>query len=366
MRWLKLVLLFVMFFPPLALAQENNSGLKKSAEEPTTQAQVLAQENNSGLKKSAGEATTQPQPQPQPESEAKRPSIEGSMVGYIDNAIVGSQIRFRVDAGFDNHSPDRAEFFYGKCGCYRNPAAGAAFDPNAPGPGPGIPKRLNFQQLYLHAEYAPSPRFSFFTEVPVRFIQPQGFVGNMGGFGNHGGLSDLRAGFKLALVASANQYLTFQFRTYFPTGAASKGLGTDHYSVESTLLLYQKVADRVAVEAHLGDWHPINGSAGVPVANSENFAGDVFTYGVGPSYELYRGETIRFAPVVEFFGWAVLSGFQTDQPGLSKASGTTANIKVGARTSIGNQNSLYLGFGQALSHRIWYDQIVRFEYRYAF
>jgi hypothetical protein len=41
-----------------------------------------------------------------------RPASEGSMVGYVDDAIVASQIRFRFDAGFHDNAPDRAEFFY--------------------------------------------------------------------------------------------------------------------------------------------------------------------------------------------------------------------------------------------------------------
>ena len=42
------------------------------------------------------------------------------MVGYIDNAIVvSSEVRIRFDAAFNDQFPDRAEFIYGKCGCYR-------------------------------------------------------------------------------------------------------------------------------------------------------------------------------------------------------------------------------------------------------
>src|SRR6476469_587599 len=44
----------------------------------------------------------------------------GSMVGYIEDPSVASQVRVRFDAGFNMTSPDRAEFFYGKCGCYRD------------------------------------------------------------------------------------------------------------------------------------------------------------------------------------------------------------------------------------------------------
>jgi hypothetical protein len=314
-----------------------------------------------------------------PPSEPK-PTIPSSMVGYIDNAIVGSQIRIRFDAGFHNNAPDRAEFFYPQCSCI-----------NGPGPN-SVVANLNFQQLYLHGEYAPTKRFSFFTEVPVRWIQPQLEIvpSDTARLPNEAGLSDVAAGFKLAAVASSNQYLTFQFQAYFPSGNASAGLGTNHYSVEPALLYYRRLSDRVALEAQVGDLHPIGGSScprscdnQTPPPNSHEFAGDVFFYGVGPSYVLYRGENVRIAPVIELVGWRVLGGFVTDSAtatsgtngtatsggfqGAVSADGTNiVNLKVGARTSIGRRNSFYVGFGQAVTHSVWYEHIVRAEYRYSF
>jgi hypothetical protein len=324
------------------------------------------------------EAKSAPQPKPDKNkpSEIKRPPIEGSMVGYIDNAIVGSQIRIRFDAAFDDNSPDRDEFFYAKCGCYRalnGTAFAAAFDPNAPGPGTGIPTAINYQQLYANVEYAPFTRLSFFTEVPFRWLQPQGFVPASSlpftpvNFSNQGGLSDVEAGFKAAVIANQNTYLTFQFRTYFPSGNSYKGLGTAHYSVEPAILFYQRFSDRISLEAQFNDWHPIGGSAGVPVSNSEGFAGDILSYGVGPSYQAYRGENVSITPVVEVVSWRILSGFQSLQPGFETVDGTNiVNIKAGVRTSIGAHNSIYVGFGQAVTHDIWYKHLVRLEYRYTF
>ena len=52
--------------------------------------------------------------------------ISDSNTGYVDNAIVGNQVRLRADASFNQKQPDRAEFFYAKCGCYRpHPSAPA-------------------------------------------------------------------------------------------------------------------------------------------------------------------------------------------------------------------------------------------------
>jgi hypothetical protein len=53
-----------------------------------------------------------------PSGEIKRPKIEGSMVGYIDNAIVGTEARLRFEVAIDDQYPDLGEFFYAKCGCY--------------------------------------------------------------------------------------------------------------------------------------------------------------------------------------------------------------------------------------------------------
>lgn len=299
-----------------------------------------------------------------------------SMVGYIDSPIVGSQIRIRFDAALHTNAPDRAEFFYAQY-------AGL----NGPGPN-SVVADLNFQQLYLHAEYAPSKRFSFFAEVPVRWIQPQLTVANVRSTPplnvNEAGLSDIAAGLKLAAVASSNQYLTFQFQAYFPSGNASIGLGTNHYSVEPALLYYRRLLDRVVLEAQVGDSHPIGGSSCQPCntipppppPKSEGFAGEVFFYGVGPSYVLYRGEHVRIAPVIELVGWRVLGGLETNcvpsvpncsnQKAVSADGTNIVNLKVGARTMVGAHSSFYIGYGHQLTHAVWYKEIVRAEYRYSF
>jgi hypothetical protein len=313
-----------------------------------------------------------------------------SMVGYIENAIIGSQIRIRSDAAFHMNFPDRAEFFYARYSGLNNGHDNSLNN----GPGPqSVVVDLNFQQLYLRAEYAPIERFSFFAEVPVRWIQPQHTVANATSPCtncaniNSAGLSDIVAGFKLAAIASSNQYLTFQFQAHFPSGNASTGLGTNHYSVEPDLLYYRRLSDRVALEAQAGDSHPIGGSfcpqpcvadlPGAPPFAAGGFAGDVFFYGVGPSYVLYQGEHVRIAPVIELVGWRVLGGLQTicvpsvldcanQQQGASADGTNIVNLKVGARTSIGSHNSFYVGFGHVVTHSLWYQEVVRAEYRYSF
>jgi hypothetical protein len=300
-----------------------------------------------------------------------RPKIAGSMVGYVDDAIVGSQVRIRFEAGFHNDAPDRAEFFYAKCGCFNTDK-----DASAPGPGPGIATDIRFQQLYLQTEYAPGGRFSVFAELPFRWLQPQSFSGpakftengaaNGPSLENPSGLGDLRAGVKVALTESSDRALTLQVRAYFPTGKEEHGLGTGHSSIEPSLLYYRKLSERTTIEAQVGDWHPTGGSAGIPTSGSKKFSGDVIFYGAGVSHEVYASARMRIAPVAELFGWHVVSGFQTGQADPDAGGIDIVNLKAGARLILDEHNSFYGGIGRALTGAVWYRDIARIEYRYSY
>jgi len=367
----QLILLVAMLSPVAMLSQETNSvdatpqarfSLREQASATARLESVLQPGLSIMRPDGGGQQASAPAPKRQPErSEGRRPLIEGSMVGYVDNAVVGSQIRVRFDAGFHDRSPDRSEFFYAQCACNGG---------DAPGPQPGASNKINFQQLYFEAEYAPVSRFSVFTEVPIRWIQPKSFIpGSFAQttFSNKSGISDVRAGFKVAVAAAPSHSLTFQLRGYFPSGDSSQGLGTDHYSVEPSLLYFQKLSERWSVESQLGGWLPIHGSH----FQGTRFAGDILFYGVGPSYQLYNGNHVRFAPVVELFGWNVRGGLATVElnggPAVVDATGiNVVNLKFGARTSIGRHSSFYVGYGRALTSDVWYTDIARAEYRYTF
>ncbi len=332
-----------------------------------------------------GPATQAPKPAAKPKAKTKAttpqettwPTVESSMVGYIDNAIVGNEVRVRFNAAFNDQFPDRAEFIYGKCGCYRNPMLPpppGPFDPNAPGPGPGIPNNVNFQTLSFMAEYAPIRRLSVFAELPIRWLQPSGVVppgDAMPAFSNGAGISDITLGLKYAMLVTEHNYLTAQLTTYFPSGNALHGLGTNHYSLEPALLYHGTVSDRFTVEGEIGGWLPTGGSAGDPTTGSQGFAGNIFFYGIGPSYTLVDGDKFRLAPVVELIGWSVTGGQQTEitstgGPTFSASGTNIVNIKLGARMAFREHNSVYIGYGRPLTSADWYNDILRVEYRYSF
>lgn len=272
-------------------------------------------------------------------------------VGYIDSAVVQNQVRFRFDASFDNPTPDRAEFFYPQCGCF----------PGGPGPLGQPVSRVDYQEISLFAESLIfGDMVSGFVELPFRFIDPQGKA-------NSEGVSDLNIGIKAALLANRCQRLTFQFRTYLPTGEGRKGLGTEHVSLEPALLCMRRF-DGGTLEAEIRDWIPIDGT--------DAFAGNVLRYGVGVSLDCYDDGCLSIKPVLETVAWSVLSGDFLDRsnpPSLrSSAETTIVNIKIGARFNFAPRccgdgtKSLYVGYGKALTNDRWYDDTIRAEYRLLF
>lgn len=279
-----------------------------------------------------------------------------SAVGYIDPALPLTCVRVRADAAYGDNRPDRAEFFYPKCGCFKL----AGIDPSAPGP-PLPETKVNYQDIRTYFEYAPVPRASAFIELPVRFINPE-MNANASGFG------DMEVGAKYAIQYCDTQITTLQLRTYIPTGDPFKGLGTDHVSLEPALLFFRQLTSRLAFEGELRDWIPIGGT---------DFAGNVLRYGGGLGYRVWDRGTTRVTPIAEFVGWTVLGGkeFAFPEGTISSAAGDTIlNAKFGVRTGIGelasttlrNRAELYVGYGRALTGDVWYKDIMRLEFRLNF
>src|SRR4051812_17841799 len=207
------------------------------------------------------------------------PTVADSKVGYLDNAIPGNVLRFTFDSAYNFTRPSRAEFFYPQ---------------SAPG-GPGLARpesRVDYQEPALYGEFAISPVFSVFLEQPYRMLNPQLNA-------NHSGFADLDAGFKYAFLRQDDRVVSFQLRTYAPTGNAHEGLGTRHVTLEPALLLYQGVGERLALAGELRYWAPIGGTS---------FAGDIVRYGLGVQYDAYRDGARRATPVLEMVGWTVLNG----------------------------------------------------------
>ena len=264
-----------------------------------------------------------------------------SAVGYIDNAIPGSQYRMRFDVANNSNRPTRAEYFYAKGGPF----------------GPGLPKfetNVNYQILSNYLEGRLSPQFSVFIEEPVRFLNPQVNA-------NHNGFGDINAGFKYAFIRDKDTVATFQLRTYAPTGNVNLGLGTGHVSLEPAFLFWRRLSDCLRMEGEFKYWIPIGGT---------DFAGDVTEYGLGFAYGRRPADDWWFNPVLEIVGWTVLGGKEQVGPTVDDIKGaagdTIVNAKFGFRFGFGNRFNFYSGYGRALTGDVWYKSIWRTELRILF
>jgi hypothetical protein len=294
--------------------------------------------------------------------------------GYIDDARIRTIFRGRFDAGFNNIFPDRAEFFYAQCGCFGNGAPG----PGKPG-SPGVPATattgINYQEFWTYYEQAFSPGFSVFIDVPYRLVQfkldpaaafnPATNPNGVNPIPNANGFSDLQFGFKYALRADQYGYDTFQLRVYTPTGDAGRGLGTNHASLEPAYLAWRQLTETLRFNGEFRAWIPFSNDS----LNGQNFAGVVLRYGGGLTYDLYGSyySYERLSLVNELVGWSVLGGLKYNPlVGVQSASGDTiVNYKPGLRYVWGLQ-SIYVGYGVALTHQNWYTDIFRAEYAYRF
>jgi hypothetical protein len=261
------------------------------------------------------------------------PVVSDSRVGYVDSAIPGNQLKFRLDPSYNNRRPTRAEFFW---------------------PGPG---RREFSVDYVdftgYLEAAFSDRFSTFVEVPAHLLNPERNP-------NTGGLGDINAGFKFAVWRSDDFVGTFQFRTWAPTGDRERDLGNGHVSLEPGLLCFNRLCERGAWESELRFWVPVGGS---------DFAGTIIRYGTGLSYNVSPWPNLGISPVAEVVGWTVLDGlvsFLTPAGDLivnDAAGDTIINAKLGARLRFGQLGDVYLGYGRPLTGTRWYENTFRVELR---
>jgi hypothetical protein len=275
-----------------------------------------------------------------------------SGAGYVDPAIPHSMVRLRFNAAYDDNRPDRAEFFYPKCGCLMTR--------DAKGP-PLTEQRVDYQDLDAYLELAYQNRVSAFISIPYRFLNPE-VNANVNGF------SDLEVGAKAAIIATDSTFLTAQLRTYIPTGDGSRGLGTDHVSLEPALLFYQQLGRGLVFEGEAKDWIPIGGS---------DFAGNVLQFGASLSYWMIQQCNFRAAPVVEVISWTVLGGKELDGSTgatIDAAGQDIVNLKLGLRVGFGkleqpgffSRSDLYVGYGRALTGDVWYKDLFRAEFRINF
>jgi hypothetical protein len=272
--------------------------------------------------------------------EGEHDPAPSSAVSFIDSALPCQFFRLRYDSSYDNIFPNRSEFFY----------AGVPHGP------PRQERRVDSQDLSAYAEALLDRSFSAFVELPVRFLNPE--INN-----NTSGFADMNAGFKYVLAGDEFFTSTFQFRVYAPTGAASRGLGTHHFTVEPALLTNLRITEDLTAETEFRYWIPLTG---------DDFAGDMVRYGLGLSYRVLDSEYVQIFPVLELIGWTFLEGLKsrrgdTGELIIGDARGNSIiDLKAGVRMKLEEGFDFYAGYGRALTGETIFKDMLRVEFRMFF
>lgn len=229
---------------------------------------------------------------------------------YIDISQPLNSTSLRYDYGFGVQTPNRSEYFFA-----------------APPKGPGtFPQSINYQDFMLRLEAA-GAKFSMTTELPLRMVDNGGWTG---GFGN------MNLTTKMVLIDGKRLQLTQLFRSYMMTGAASRGMGNGHFSMEPGLLARYQWTPETYIHGEATFWFPIAGTPGS--------SGNVLRYALGVSHVAYETDKFAILPTLEFVNWTYLSGKKTLPSGTAvQVNGETAfNIFPGVRFVLGPPGDLGL------------------------
>jgi hypothetical protein len=193
--------------------------------------------------------------------------------------------------------------------------------------------------------------FSFFVEVPYIEVEPD--INNP----ERSGFSDVNLGTKSMFLDCELLQMTFQFRTYIPSGSASKGVGTGHTSLEPSLLTSVKLAPATYIQMQLAEWIPLGGDSG--------FQGDVFEFRLSLNQTLWNPSNgTVLVGNWEFNGNVFGNGAFTDALGFVHSAGDVSYWQTGPGVRFALCDRCDVGVGAQFGLRDHGpEQIYRTEFR---
>ncbi|MGP0062568.1 MAG: hypothetical protein ACLQGP_03055 [Isosphaeraceae bacterium] len=266
---------------------------------------------------------------------------------FADYARPRTVTRLRYDNLESMTRPDRNQFWIQGVVPTRNNAR-TITDP-----------RARLQQFYVYQEAA-GQRGSFFIEYPYRQIN-ENYAPTQAGF------SDLNFGIKSLMFDCELLQITFQFRTYTPTGNSMLNLGTGHFSLDPSILASLKLGPTTYFQGQWGNW--------IPLAGNQNLAGGVFYSLMSLNQVLaYPTPDSPLIATLEMDAWSFENGGYTAgiAPGqkpiyVEKGGGVSYfNIGPGLRQSICNRVDFGGAITWATSTAHWAEPWFRFEARFLF
>lgn len=278
---------------------------------------------------------------------------------FQDSARPVTQIRYRYDNGWGFERPDRAEWFMARPRTNPNQLGpGGAWAKQGIGKGPPcIAEKLDYGAFRMYMEAA-TQTFGFFVELAYlnvdpntapASIQPNTAAGaggiNLGGGLNipgaapvpggaaanrrrpspvpapccsASGFGDMNLGTKSVLIDCELLLLTFQFKTFLPTGNFTQGIGTGHVSLEPSLLFAIKLTQECYLQGQLAYWFPIGGD---PL-----YQGNVFHSHLALNKNIWKPSPgTRLVGTLEFNNFCVLGGNYTETGYVIPNPNATAN-----------------------------------------
>lgn len=280
---------------------------------------------------------------------------------FVDAARPKTQMKLRWDTGFNVALPDRAEYFWARTGAGTVDAAGNAI-PGA-GKGPPIAERriVRYKEFRMINEVA-SDAAGLFVETPYLRVEPEFNA-------DHSGFSDIVIGTKAMLLDCDLLQVTFQFKTYIPSGIPGKGLGTGHTALEPGLLFGLKLTSITFLQAETLYWIPIGGDP--------FYQGDIFHYGFSLNEILWccgkENKDYQLIASLEYNGWSIMDGAVTNpdilvagSPLTEKAVGHICSAGCGLRLFVCDRLDVGAGVLWSLTSNRWADELYRAEFRWRF
>jgi hypothetical protein len=200
---------------------------------------------------------------------------------------------------------------------------------------------------------------------------------------NVSGFADMNLGTKSVLLDCELLLLTFQFKTYLPTGNFITGLGTGHVSLEPSLLFTLKLTPDCYLQGQYAYWIPVGGDA--------LYEGDIFHQHYSLNKTLWCPcPGLRLVGTLECEHWQVLGGDFTSptllvvkQQQVADGKGGMKNVPAlapvaqsattgmfsagpGLRFFICDKLDVGVGTQIAVTEDHWEEELVRFDFRWRF
>jgi hypothetical protein len=280
---------------------------------------------------------------------------------FVDAARPVTQLRLRWDNNWDVIQPDRAEFFWAQ----QHPKINQVGAGTGKGPA-GIASRVDYFDLSLYAEAA-AEKASVFVETPYRHLDVStAAISANSPLTGTSGFADMNVGTKALILDCELLQLTFQFKTYIPTGNFLTGLGTGHVSLEPSFLFGLKLTEESYLQGQISYWIPIGGDSG--------YQGNIFHSHFSYNHTLcspFKG--LQLVGTLEAEEWTFLGGDYTDSdftlggtPVAVNAKGTIFSAGPGLRLFICDKLDIGVGTQFSLTGSHFAGETARAEFRWRF